>query len=402
MSTKTSVFTWEGIDRQGLRKTGELSAADLPLVKARLRQQGITAHRVRKKTAPLFAPRHRINAMDMARFTRQLATLAKAGVPLLQALELMAQGGAEAQLGPLARQLKQDIAAGSSLATALRNQPRYFDTLYCNLIDAGEQAGALDTLLDRVATYQEKSERLKARVKKALVYPLAVVVVAVIVSTILLIKVVPQFQSLFSGFGAQLPAFTLLVIALAEFLQAWWAVLFTVAVAAAAALRQGLRRSAWCRDALDRCLLRLPLVGTLLYKSALARYARTLATTFAAGVPLVQALNSVAGAMGSRRFSDTVREVSAAVASGTQLHVAMGHCGLFTPMAIQMTAIGEESGTLELMLEKIATFYEDEVDHWVDNLTSLLEPFIMAVLGVIVGGLVVAMYLPVFQLGTAI
>jgi len=302
----------------------------------------------------------------------------------------------------LVDEVKQEVAAGNSFAAALRKKPQYFDDLYCNLVDAGEQAGALDTLLERVATYKEKSEMLKAKIKKAMTYPLAVIFVAIIVTGILLIKVVPQFKTVFSGFGAELPGFTLMVIGISEFLQEWWWLVLLGVAAAVFGFRHARKRSQGFRDWLDVSLLKLPLVGALMYKSAVARFARTLSTTFAAGVPLVEALTSVAGATGNVVFKNAVNRIKQDVSTGMQLNFSMRASGIFPNMAVQMTAIGEESGALDDMLEKVATYYEGEVDNMVDNLTSLMEPFIMVVLGIVVGGLVVAMYLPIFQLGSAI
>ena len=331
-----------------------------------------------------------------------MATMLKAGVPLLQALDIIAEGFDNPRMRGLLEDLRQDVMAGSSLTTALRKKPQHFDELYCNLIDAGEQAGALDTLLERVASYREKTQRLKARVRKAMTYPLAVLLVAVIVSAILLLKVVPQFEVMFQGFGAELPALTRGVIGLAEFLRHSGWLLLGGLLAAALGVHQTQRRSPRFRDWLQTRWLDLPVVGPLLRKSAVARYARTLSTTFAAGVPLLEALNSVAGATGNRVFKQAVLVIRQDVCSGMQLHVAMRNSGVFPNLAIQMTAIGEESGALDDMLGNVASYYEDEVETLVDHLTSLLEPLIMAVLGVIVGGLVIAMYLPIFQLGTAI
>jgi type IV pilus assembly protein PilC len=401
-TARISVYTWQGSDRSGSPLAGELSAQTPALVRAKLRQQGITPNRVRRKSAPLLRPSHRIKARDIALFTRQLASMMKAGVPLLQAFDIIAEGLDTPGMRPLVLALKRDIEAGNSLAAALRKHPRCFDELYCNLVEAGEQAGALDTLLERVATYKEKSENLKARVKKSLIYPLAVVAVAAVVSAILLVKVVPQFQSLFAGINAPLPAFTQWVIALSQLMQHGWWMLGLGGLGALLGLRHAHRRSKRLRDALDSGLLKLPLLGTLLYKSAVARYARTLATTFAAGVPLLQALSAVAQASGNHVFQQAIERIGQNVANGMQLNFAMRSSGVFPGMAIQMTAIGEESGTLEQMLEKVAQHYETEVDNLADSLASLLEPFIMIILGTLVGGLVVAMYLPIFQLGTAI
>ncbi|RON11173.1 type II secretion system protein F [Pseudomonas brassicacearum] len=399
---KVNLYAWEGTDKKGSKIAGELSGHNPAVIKAQLRKQGINPGKVRKKTASLFSAGKRITALDIALFTRQMATMMKAGVPLLQSFDIIGEGFDNLNMRKLVDEVKQEVAAGNSFATALRKKPRYFDELYCNLVDAGEQAGALDTLLERVATYKEKSESLKAKIKKAMTYPLAVVIVAVIVTGILLVKVVPQFQSVFSGFGAELPAFTVMVIGLSEFMQAWWWLLLGGLIVGFLGFRHALKRSQRFRDWLDTHLLKLPIIGTLLYKSAVARYARTLSTTFAAGVPLVEALDSVAGATGNIVFKRAVLRIKQDVSTGMQLNFSMRTSGVFPNMAIQMAAIGEESGALDDMLDKVATYYEAEVDNMVDNLTSLMEPFIMVVLGVIVGGLVVAMYLPIFQLGTAI
>ncbi|MFT0182484.1 type II secretion system F family protein [Pseudomonas benzopyrenica] len=399
---KMGSFTWEGTDRKGTKVKGEMTGLNPALIKAQLRKQGINPTRVRKKSVSLFGKGKKIKPMDIALFTRQLATMMSAGVPLLQAFDIIGEGFDNPNMRKMVDDIKQDVAAGNSLANSLRKQPQYFDDLYCNLVDAGEQSGALETLLDRVATYKEKTEALKKKIKKAMTYPAAVVVVAVIVSAILLIKVVPQFQSVFEGFGAQLPAFTLMVIAISEVLQEWWLLVLGGLFVLAFVLRHCYKKSEKFRDATDRGLLKIPLIGSILYKSAIARYARTLATTFAAGVPLVDALDSVAGATGNVVFRNAVEKIKGDVSTGMQLNFSMRTTGVFSSMAIQMTAIGEESGSLDEMLSKVATFYEDEVDNMVDNLTTLMEPMIMAVLGVLVGGLIIAMYLPIFQLGNVV
>jgi type IV pilus assembly protein PilC len=401
-AAKISVYAWEGTDRKGTKVTGELNGQAPALIKAQLRKQGITPGKVRKKTPSLFSMGKRINARDIALFTRQMATMMKAGVPLLQSFDIIAEGFDNSAMRSLVDDLKQDVAAGNSFAAALRKKPQYFDDLYCNLVDAGEQAGALDTLLERVATYKEKSESLKAKIKKAMTYPLVVVFVAAIVTGILLVKVVPQFESVFKGFGAELPAFTVMVIGLSQFMQAWWWAVLGSLLITVFGVRHAFKTSRGFRERMDAWLLKLPLVGTLMYKSAVARFARTLSTTFAAGVPLVDALGSVAGATGNIVFKRAVLRIKQDISTGMQLNFAMRTSGVFPSMAIQMTSIGEESGALDAMLDKVAGFYEDEVDNMVDNFTSLMEPFIMVVLGVIVGGLVVAMYLPIFQLGSAI
>ncbi|HBM10434.1 type II secretion system F family protein [Pseudomonas sp. Choline-3u-10] len=396
---KTSVFSWEGTDRKGSKIKGELSGQSSALIKAHLRKQGINPLKVRKKAVSLFGAGKKIKPMDIALFTRQMATMMKAGVPLLQSFDIIGEGFDNPSMRKLVDEVKQEVAAGNSFAGSLRKKPQYFDDLYCNLVESGEQSGALETLLDRVATYKEKTEQLKAKIKKAMTYPISVIVVAIVVSAILLIKVVPQFQDVFAGFGAELPAFTLMVIGLSEALQEWWWLVLFVAGGTAFAFKEMLKRSERFRNGVDRTMLKVPIVGAILYKSAVARYARTLSTTFAAGVPLVDALNSVSGATGNVVFRNAVDKIRNDVSSGVQLNFSMRTTGVFPSMAVQMTAIGEESGSLDEMLDKVAGFYEEEVDNMVDNLTTLMEPMIMAVLGVLVGGLIIAMYLPIFQLG---
>ena len=398
-ATKTSTFAWEGTNKQGTKVKGESSGQSPALVKAHLRKQGINPTKVRKKAASLFSAGKKVTPLDIALFTRQMATMMKAGVPLLQAFDIIGEGFENPNMRKLVDDLKQEVAAGNSFASSLQKHPRHFDDLYCNLVDSGEQSGALETLLDRVATYKEKTEAMKAKIKKAMTYPISVVVVAIVVTTILLIKVVPAFKSVFDNFGAELPAFTQLVVAMSEGLQKWWFVFVIAIFGIGYILKEANLRSEKFRNWKDRTLLKTPVIGDILYKSAIARYARTLATTFAAGVPLVESLDSVAGAVGNVVFRNAVNKVKQDVSSGTQLNFAMRTSGVFPSMAIQMTAIGEESGALDMMLDKVATFYEDEVDNKVDNLATLMEPMIMAVLGVLVGGLIIAMYLPIFQLG---
>jgi type IV pilus assembly protein PilC len=396
---KNSTFSWEGTDKKGSKIKGELSGQSPALVKAQLRKQGINATKVRKKSVSIFSAGKKITPMDIAIFARQMATMMKAGVPLLLSFDIIIEGLVNPNMRKLVDDVKQHVAAGNSFAAALRMQPLYFDDLFCNLVDAGEQAGALETLLDRVATYKEKTEALKAKIKKATKYPMAVIAVATIVTCILLIKVVPQFKSVFSSFGADLPAFTLFVVGLSEGLQANWYIFIAVTVAVIVSFSETRKRSEKFRNWLDRLALKAPVVGDIIYKSSVARYARTLATTFAAGVPLVDALDSVAGATGNIVFKNAVNKIKQDVSSGMQLNFSMRSTGVFPSMAIQMTAIGEESGALDGMLDKVAGFYEDEVDNAVDGLASLMEPIIMSILGVLVGGLVIAMYLPIFQLG---
>jgi len=399
---KTSTFSWEGTDKKGAKIKGESSGQSPALVKAQLRKQGINPIKVRKKSASIFGAGKKITPMDIALFARQMATMMKAGVPLLQSFEIIGEGLDNPNMRKLVDDIKQQVAAGNSFATALRTRPLYFDDLFCNLVDAGEQAGALENLLDRVATYKEKTEALKAKIKKAMNYPIAVVAVAIIVTCILLIKVVPQFQSVFAGFGAELPAFTLFVIGISEGLQEWWYFFIFSVAGAIFAFSETKKRSPKFRDWLDRAALKAPVVGDIIYKSSVARYARTLATTFAAGVPLVEALDSVAGATGNIVFKNAVNKVKQDVTSGMQLNFSMRSTGVFPSMAVQMTAIGEESGALDMMLDKVASYYEAEVDNAVDGLTALMEPLIMSVLGILVGGLIVAMYLPIFQLGSVV
>lgn len=401
-AVKVIVYTWEGVDKKGTKTSGELSGHNLALVKAQLRKQGINPTKVRKKAVSIFGKGKKIKPLDIAFFSRQMATMMKAGVPLLQSFDIIGEGAENPNMRALVSSLKQEVSAGNSFAMALRQKPEYFDDLFCNLVDAGEQAGALESLLDRVASYKEKTEKLKAKIKKAMTYPAAVLIVAVIVSGILLIKVVPQFQSVFAGFGAELPTFTLMVIGLSEVVQKWWLAIVGLFFASVFIFKRAYKRSQKFRDSLDRFLLKIPVIGPLIFKSSVARYARTLATTFAAGVPLVEALDSVAGATGNVVFRNAVNKVKQDVSTGMQLNFSMRSTGVFPSLAIQMTAIGEESGALDNMLDKVATYYEDEVNNMVDSLTSLMEPMIMAVLGVVVGGLVIAMYLPIFKLGDVV
>ncbi|MDI6526105.1 type II secretion system F family protein [Pseudomonas otitidis] len=399
---KTSTFSWEGTDRKGAKVKGEMGGQSPALVKAQLRKQGINPIKVRKKSVSLFSAGKAIKPADIALFTRQMATMMKAGVPLLSSFDIIGEGFDNPNMRKMVDELKQEVAAGNSFASSLRKKPIQFDDLYCNLVEAGEQAGALETLLDRVATYKEKTEALKAKIKKAMTYPIAVLVVAIIVSAILLIKVVPQFEDVFKSFGAELPVFTQMVIGLSQVLQEWWLIVLIGVIGASFGIREIYRRSENFRNKIDQVLLKIPIVGDIIYKSSVARYARTLSTTFAAGVPLVEALDSVAGATGNVVFRKAVNQIKQDVSTGMQLNFSMRTTGVFPSMALQMTAIGEESGSLDDMLDKVASFYETEVDNMVDNLTALMEPMIMAVLGVVVGGLIVAMYLPIFQLGQVV
>jgi len=397
-----STFKWEGKDRKGTKVSGEMQSTNPALVKAQLRKQGVLVTKVNKKST-LFASRgKKIKPLDVAFFTRQLATMMKSGVPIIQAFDIIAEGTANPNFQKLILEIKTDVAAGNTLADSLRQHPKYFDDLFCNLVESGEQSGRLESLLDRIATYKEKTEALKAKIKKAMTYPIAVVVVAIVVTAILLLKVVPQFKEVFANFGAELPAFTLMVINLSEWLQSWWFIILIGFIAIGYAYSQAHLRSKKFRDAQDRLLLKAPIVGDIIYKAAVARYARTLSTTFAAGVPLVDALDSVAGAAGNVVFYNAVMQIKEDVSAGSQLNFSMRTTGVFPSLAIQMAGIGEESGNLDGMLDKVADYYEAEVDNAVDNLTTLMEPMIMVVLGILVGGLIIAMYLPIFQLGAVV
>jgi len=400
---KRNVFAWEGTDKKGKKVKGETNAANPSVVKADLRRQGIKPLKVSKKSA-LFssAKKKKIIPKDIAVFMRQLATMMSAGVPLVQSFEIIGRGHENPSMQELILTIKAEVESGSTLASALGKHPLYFDELVCNLVTAGEQAGILEGLLDKIATYKEKTEALKAKIKKALTYPTAVIIVAFAVTAILLIFVVPTFQELFEGFGADLPAFTQLVVNLSEWMQAnWWLALLAI-VGVIYGFSEAKKRSPKFAHALDRIMLKIPIVGEILTKAIIARYARTLSTMFAAGVPLVEAMESVAGAAGNALYSEGILQMRDNVATGQQLQLSMTQTGLFPNMVVQMVAIGEESGSLDAMLAKVADFYEQEVDDMVDNLSSLLEPLIMAILGILVGGLVVAMYLPIFKMGSVI
>jgi type IV pilus assembly protein PilC len=403
VAVKQSVFTWEGTDRRGKKIKGESRGTTPAFVKADLRRQGINPLKVRKKSALMRGGKKRkIQPKDIAVFTRQLATMISAGVPLVQSFDIIGRGHDNPAMQTLVLTIKGDVESGSTLADALAKHPLYFDELVCNLVRAGEHAGILETLLDKIATYKEKTEALKSKIKKALFYPTAVIVVAFIVTSILLIFVVPQFESLFQGFGADLPAFTRMVINLSGWMQSyWWVVLFSVA-GGIYGLSQARKRSPQFAHTLDRLSLKIPIIGEILTKAIIARYARTLSTMFAAGVPLVEAMQSVAGAAGNALYAEAILQMRDNVATGQQLQLSMSQTNLFPNMVVQMVAIGEESGSLDAMLSKVADFYEQEVDDAVDGLSSLLEPIIMAVLGVLVGGLIVAMYLPIFKMGSVI
>ena len=397
--SETHVFAWTGRDRQGAAASGEIVSPNPQMARAALRRQGIQSSRLQQKREPTASRlRGRLKTSDIAFFTRQLATMLRSGVALVQAFDIVASGAEKRRMADLVRGVRNDVSAGESFATALRRHPAQFDTLFCSLVDAGERAGALEAMLQRIATHKEKTEGLRSKLRKAMVYPIAVICVALAVSGILLIKVVPQFEQIFAGFGAELPAATLVVIAISEFAQEWWLALL-VCVAVLLAGFPAARRAAPAREAMDRLVLRLPIIGGISRKSAVARCARTMATTISAGVPLIEALNSVAASAGNSVFAREMYRICEEVAGGRQISAAMRAGRVFPTIVVQMIAVGEESGTLDDMLDRSAAYYEDQVDDTVESLTSLLEPMIMAVLGVLIGGLVIAMYLPIFQLG---
>lgn len=395
-------FLYEGINRNAKTVKGEIFALNETLAKGELRKQGINPKRIKKKPQPLFGGKTKILPADIAIFSRQMATMMSSGVPLVQSFDIIGQGHDNQAMQKMIMQIKSDVEGGSNFASALKKFPLYFDDLFVNLVNAGEQSGALEGMLGKLATYKEKTEALKAKVKKAMTYPIAVLVVAFVVTAILLIFVVPQFKDVFSSFGAELPAMTLFVIALSDFMQSyWWIFVLSIGVGLWVYKRMH-AKSATFRKRIDQLTLRVPVVGEIATKSAIARYARTLETMSVAGVPLVEAMDSVAGATGNIVYQEACLTIKEDISSGTQLQTSMKTTGLFPNMVIQMVSIGEEAGSLDHMLSKVADFYEAEVDNLVDNLTALLEPFIMAVLGILVGGLIVAMYLPIFQLGNVV
>ncbi len=401
IASKQAAFLWEGTDSRGKRVRGKSVAATEIAVRAELRKQGVVPVKIRKQSSFLQG-KGKVKAADVSLFSRQLATMLQAGIPLVQAFEIVGAGHDNPAMQKLILSIKQDLEGGTALAEALSKHPLHFDDLYINLVEVGEHSGSLDSLLDKVATYKEKTEAIKKKIKKALFYPTAVVVVAIIVTTILLIFVIPEFENLFKGFGADLPAFTRLVINLSHFMQIWGVYVFAALGGGIWGLVQAKKRSRRLRELQDRLALKLPVVGEILVKAAIARFARTLSTMFNAGVPLVEALDSVAGATGNVIYENGVMQMKDEVATGQRLQRAMENTGLFPNMVIQMIAVGEESGSLDSMSAKVADFYEADVDNAVDAMSSLLEPVIMAILGVLVGGLVVAMYLPIFKMGAVI
>ena len=403
-AAKQDTFIWEGKDSKGQKTQGETMGTTVALVKADLRRQGVNPTKVRKKPKPMFGGggKTKISPSDISIFARQLATMMDSGVPLVQSFEIIGKGHENQGMSNLLNAVKADIEGGTTLSEALAKHPLQFDELFCNLVQAGEHAGILDSILDKIATYKEKTELIKSKIKKAMTYPIAIMVVAFIITVVLLIFVIPQFEQLFSGFGADLPAMTKFVVKMSEWMQAYWWALFGVIAIVVKSGIEAKKRSKAFNIFLDKYLLKAPVIGSILHKAAIARYARTLSTMFAAGVPLVEAMDSVAGAVGNVVYKEAVIKMRDEVSTGTQINAAMKQANLFPHMVVQMTAIGEEAGSVDTMLAKVADFYEAEVDDAVDNLTALLEPMIMAFLGVVIGGLVIAMYLPIFQMGKVV
>jgi type IV pilus assembly protein PilC len=404
VSKSLTTFVWQGKNKAGATVTGEMNASNVTIVKAELRRQGITAGKIKKKSTPLFSSfkRDRVKISDIAIFTRQLSTMLGAGIPIVQSLDILERGQTQQAFQNLVNQIKIDVESGTPFSNALRKYPQYFNALYCNLVAAGEQSGTLDNMLIRIATYREKIESIKSKVKKAMFYPTAVIVIAMLISAGLLIFVVPKFQAVFSSFGAQLPALTLLVIHVSDFLQKFWWLIFGGIGAAVWGLVRLYKRSPAFTRKVDELTLRLPILGPILHKSAVARFARTLSTTFAAGLPLIDALQAVASAAGNEIYGNAILQIREEVSAGQAINLAMKNTNLFPSMVVQMVAVGEESGSLEFMLGKVADYYEEQVDNAVNGLSSLLEPIIMVVLGTIIGGLVIAMYLPIFRMGNVI
>lgn len=398
-NSKEIVYEWEGRDRNGKPVRGEMRASGENQVQASLRRQGVLASKIKKRR---MRSGKKIKPKDIAIFTRQLATMMKAGVPLLQAFDIVGRGNANANVTRLLNDIRSDVETGTSLSAAFRKFPKYFDSLYCNLVEAGEAAGILEDLLDRLATYMEKTEAIKSKIKSALMYPTSVIVVAFVVVAIIMIFVIPAFKQVFTSFGADLPAPTLFVMAISEFFVSYWWLIFSVIGGGLYFFFQAWKRNERVQRFMDRLLLKLPIFGTLIDKSCIARWTRTLSTMFAAGVPLVEALDSVGGASGNTVYSDATVKIQQEVSTGTSLTAAMTNANIFPSMVLQMTAIGEESGSIDHMLGKAADFYEQEVDDMVAGLSSLMEPIIIVILGVLIGGIVVSMYLPIFKLGQVV
>ncbi|MBL8349293.1 MAG: type II secretion system F family protein [Burkholderiaceae bacterium] len=398
-NVKELIFEWEGRDKNGKIVRGEIRAGGEAQVNASLRRQGILLTKVRKRRT---SGGSAVKQKDVALFTRQLATMMKAGVPLLQAFDIVGRGATNPRLTKLLNDIRSDVETGTSLSAAFRKHPMHFDALYCNLVEAGETGGILEALLERLAIYQEKTLALKSKIKSALMYPVAVLVVAFVVLVVIMIKVIPAFKDVFSSFGADLPGPTLVVITMSEFFVAWWVVIFGVMIGGSYVFMQAWKRSEKMQMVMDRLLLRIPVFGDLINKSVIARWTRTLSTMFAAGVPLVEALDSVGGASGNAVYAEATQKIQRDVSTGSALTTAMQTTGAFPNMVIQMASIGEESGSLDNMLGKAAEFYEEEVDDMVKGLSSLMEPIIIVVLGTVIGGIVVAMYLPIFKIGQVV
>lgn len=400
---KQVLYLWEGTDRSGKRVKGETRGQSVALIKADLRRQGVVPIKVRKKPVSLFSSRKKaIKSKELSVFSRQLATMVSSGVPLVQAFEIIGKGHENPSMQDMLLAIKTDLENGSSLSQSMRKHPRQFDDLFCNLIRAGEQAGILETLLNKIAIYKEKTEIIKSKIKKAMYYPVGVLVVALLVLVVMLLKVVPEFQKMFSGMGAELPLPTQVVVNMSEFMQANWMLVFSLLGIGIFVLIKAKQKSKAFNVFWDRTILQIPVLGKILQKSIIARYSRTLGTMFTAGVPLVEALDSVAGASGNLVYAAAIQKIREDVATGQQLQLAMQQSKLFPNMAVQMVAIGEETGALDSMLSKVADFYEQEVDDAVDGLSSLMEPVIIVVIGGLIGGLVLAMYMPVFQIGNAL
>lgn len=396
---KETLYSWEGKDKNGRAVRGEMRASGESLVQATLRRQGVRVSKVKKQK---MTRGHKITDKDIALFTRQLATMMKSGVPLLQAFDIGIKGAGNPSLARLLNEVRNDVETGSNLSQAFAKHPVYFDKLFCNLVAAGEQAGILDGLLDRIATYKEKVLAIKSKIKSAMFYPIAVIVVAAIVVTVIMLFVVPEFKNVFTSFGADLPAPTLMVIAISDAFVAYWYILFGILAAIVVGISAMYKRSSAMQIAVDRMVLQLPVVGDIIRKATIARWTRTLSTMFAAGVPLVEALESVGGASGNYVYLTATRQIQTEVSTGTSLTVSMQNATVFPSMVVQMVSIGEESGQLDSMLSKVADFFEQEVDDAVAGLSTLLEPLIMVFLGTVIGGLVVAMYLPIFKLGQVV
>ncbi len=397
------MFVWEGTDKRGIKMKGEQQAKNGNLLRAELRRQGITPSVVKPKPKPLFgAAGSRITAKDIAIFSRQIATMMKSGVPLVQSLEIIGNGQKNLRMKNLVEAVRVDIEGGSSIYESMSKHPVYFDELYRNLVRAGESAGVLETVLDTIATYKENTEALKGKIKKALFYPAMVIAVAILVSSVMLVFVVPQFEDVFKNFGAELPAFTQLIVKFSRFMVSWWWLMLIVTVGSIFSFVFAYKRSPGFQHFLDKVVLKVPVIGSIMHNSAVARFSRTLATTFKAGVPLVEALESVAGATGNSVYEKAVWRIRDDVSVGYPVNMAMKQVNLFPHMVVQMAAIGEEAGALDTMLFKVAEFYEQEVNNAVDALASLLEPMIMVIIGVMVGSMVVGMYLPIFKLAAAV